>query len=152
MPGGEHIGGPQLVGEPVQVAFIIPARSLADHNLLGPEFVDDRLELARHRVQGLVPGDPLPPLAGLFHGMKDTVRVISELGNGKPLAAQGTVTDRGIRIPFHLDHFAVHHMGDDPASPVAAPAGRSNFFEFTHCMPPYASTISATSEIPNFRL
>jgi hypothetical protein len=82
--------------------------------------------------------------------MKDPVGMISELGDGQSLRAQGTVVDRPIRITFHLYDLAVLHMGDDAASSMTASANGGYLPDFFHsnplCLLPETSTCKVNEQ------
>ena len=54
--GGQHVGGPQLVGEAVQVAFVVPAGSLPDNDGFGPVLLNDSIKSIGYCIQGFIPG------------------------------------------------------------------------------------------------
>jgi hypothetical protein len=68
--------------------------------------------------------------------MQDAIGIISQLSYRQSFAAQRPIADRRIRIAFDLDDLAVPHMGNNSASPMTLTAGRPNFFNVTHVLPP----------------
>jgi hypothetical protein len=114
------------------MAFIIPAGSLPDNDGFGPVLLYDGIKSIGYCIQGLIPGNSLPPIAAFFHGIADSIRMIGQLRHGKPFAAQGTIAERRIRVPFYLDHFAVLYMSDDTTSTMAVSAGSPDLFYVFH--------------------
>jgi hypothetical protein len=70
--------------------------------------------------------------------------MVGQLGDGQTLAAQGSMTDRGIRIPLNFYHLAVFHMGDDTAASMATPTSCSDFFNPFHHFSSFSITEMAT--------
>src|SRR5512136_724117 len=114
----------QEVSESVEMALVISARSLTHDDRFCPVFLFYPLEFFDDGVQRLIPRDALPlalPLgARSLHGVENPIGMISHLGNGQSLAAQGSVADGGIRVPLHFDYPAVFDVGDNTAASVAA--------------------------------
>ena len=59
MASSDYIWCPQKVAESGEVAFIIPARSLADNDGFGAALSDDLLKLGGNRIKGLIPANSL---------------------------------------------------------------------------------------------
>jgi hypothetical protein len=114
------------------MAFIIAAGSLSDNDGFGSVSLNDGIKAIGYRVQRFVPGNSLPSVSVFFHGIKDPIRMISQLCHRKSFAAQGTIAEWGIRVPFHLYHPVVLYMSDDTASAVTIAADGSNLFCVLH--------------------
>src|SRR5210317_2186266 len=134
MPGGQHIWGSELVGKPVQMAFIISSRTLADDDRLSAVIFNDGIKLGGNGIQGIIPGNPFPALRRFSHRIKNSIGMIGQLGCRQSLTAQRTATDRRFRISFYLDDFTVLYMGNHTAPPMTLTAGRPYFFYITHLL------------------
>ena len=70
-------------------------------------------------VQSLVPADALELTAALgadaFHGMQQTVRVVSALGVARHLGAEHAVGHGMVRVALHFGGHTVLHGGDQRA-------------------------------------
>ncbi len=81
------------------------------------------LESLSCRIQGLVPGNPLPAafaaLPDPLHGIKDAVFMVQLLLGGQPFTAEGPLCDRRARIALHPDDFSVFFVDQSVAAAVA---------------------------------
>jgi hypothetical protein len=132
VPCRQDIGGAEQIGEPVKMAFIIPAGSLPDNNGFRSVGFNNGIKSIGDCIQGFIPGNSLPPIAAFIHGIQDSIRMIGQLRHRKPLAAQGTIAERRIRVPFDPDHFTVLYVGDDPASAMTVSAGGPDRYYIFH--------------------
>ena len=79
---------------------------------------NDLLEFCGHRIEGVIPADAVPAGGSFFHGVKDPVRVIGQLGRSKPFAAKGAVINGAIRITGDLGNFTVSGIHQNAAAAV----------------------------------
>ena len=65
MPGRQHIGGSKLIGEPVQMTFVISAGTLTNDNGFRSIFLDDGIKLFDNSIQRCITGGQFPSMVGV---------------------------------------------------------------------------------------
>jgi len=90
---GGDIGRAQEVGEAIKKALVIASCPLADEDGLGAIFPDGLLEPLADGIQSLILGDAFPALVAFLHRVKNPIRVICQLRDGKPFGTHDPMAD-----------------------------------------------------------